>query len=207
MWGLNVEDPEAKYGACIEEDVGEILRELEQEFERFVQELSPELWRKIIAISRNLGQPISLVLRDLLAKALSEDPDELVRYRLSFCEEMLREGEKLLREGNLIQASEKFWNAVVQALKAVAAKEGLELKTHGDLWKYVNKLAKTRGDLEIAKLFANANYLHKNFYEGNLLPELVREYIEDAKKLIEKLKKIVEETNFITQRSAVQEQH
>jgi len=132
---------------------------------------------------------------------------KLVRYRLSFCEEVLCEGEKLLREGNLIQASEEFWNAVVHALKAVAAKEGLELKTHGDLWKYVNKLAKTRGDLEIAKLFANANYLHKNFYEGNLLPELVREYIEDAKKLTEKLKKIVEETNFIIQRSAVQEQH
>lgn len=170
-------------------------RELQNLYQQLVPVLPLEVWRRVSITARSLGQPLNLVLGDLILRALSSDPNELVRYRLSFCDEMICEGEELLMEGNLVQASEKFWNAIVQILKAVAAKEGLELKTHADLWNYVNRLAKARGDIEIAKLFANANYLHRNFYEGNLLPELVREYIEDAKKLIEKLKRIVEENS------------
>ena len=172
--------------------IAEAYGEMERMHREFVPKAPSDIWHRVVIMARNLGQPVSIVLGDLIIKALSKDPPELARYRLSFCEKMLSEGKELLRKGDLTQASEKFWNAVVQAIKAVAAKEGLELKTHADLWSYVNRLAKTRGDLRIAGLFADANYLHRNFYEGNLLPELMREYIESAKKLIQKLRKFVE---------------
>ncbi len=167
------------------------FEEFRKIYQQFVPEAPMDVWNRVILIARSLGQPINIVLGDLITKAVSKDSSELVKYRISFSEKMLGEGEKLLKEGDIIQASEKFWNAVVQAIKAVAAQEGLELRTHAELWNYINTLAKRYGDIEFAKLFADCNYLHKNFYEGNLLPELVKEYIESAKKLIKKLRELI----------------
>lgn len=76
---------------------------------------------------------------------------------------------------------------VVQLIKAVTFKEGLELKTHDDLWDYINRSSKEHDDLEYVRLFANTNYLHRNFYKGKLPVELLQEYINDAKKLVKKL--------------------
>jgi len=161
------------------------------ELRNFIPDAPHEVWRKVFVTARNLGLPVSTVLGDLVVKALSEDPAELVEYRLSFCDKMLREGEELLSKGDIIQASEKFWNAVVQAIKAVAAREGIEIHKHSELWDYVSKLAEKVNDREIAELFANTNYLHKNFYEGNIPAYLLQKYIGDARKLISRLKELI----------------
>jgi len=165
--------------------------EVRNHFQQLIPVLPVDVWREVAVIAENLGQPLEIVLGDLVVKALSSDPSELAVFRLKFCNRMLQEGRGLLEKGDLVQASEKYWNAVVQAIKAVASKEGVELKTHRDLWEYVNHLVRIHGDLELARLFANVNYLHRNFYEADLLPELVREYIKDAEKLIEKLRYIL----------------
>ena len=36
-------------------------------------------------------------------------------------------------------ASEKLWGASAEVVKVVAAKRGIKLKTHGDLWNFVSK--------------------------------------------------------------------
>ncbi len=106
---------------------------------------------------------------------------------MSLVKEFLEEGERLLQQGRLMQASEKFWGAVAQMVKAVAAKEGMELETHRDLRKFMNHLAKVRGEIKLAKLFAEANYLHRNFHEGELLQEMIKAYVTSAKELISML--------------------
>ncbi len=150
-----------------------------------------EIWRKAILISKNLGIPLNIVIGDLIVKELSKDPNEIVEYRLKLCDEMLKHGEELLAKEDIMEASEKFWNAVVQAIKALAITENIELKTHRELWDYVKKLARKLNDVEIEKLFADANYLHINFYEGYLSPTLTENYITSAKKLIDKLKNLI----------------
>ena len=46
----------------------------------------------------------------------------------------------MLKAGDLVQASEKFWGASALAVKAIAAKRGLKLEQHGSLWNFVSKL-------------------------------------------------------------------
>jgi hypothetical protein len=43
-------------------------------------------------------------------------------------EKYLAEGRKLLKEGDLVQASEKLWGATALTVKMVAAKRGLKLE-------------------------------------------------------------------------------
>lgn len=88
-----------------------------------------------------------------------------------------------------MQASEKFWGATTQIIKAVAAKRGVVLDTHAKLWDFIAKLRVELGDPEIGRLWASANPLHKSFYEAYVSPELVEDYAQDVRRLIEKLKK------------------
>ena len=54
--------------------------------------------------------------------------------------------------------------------ETVAAKNGLELRSHRELHKFVSKISKDRGDEKIRRLWRSAIVLHQNFYE-NCLPE------------------------------------
>ena len=54
-------------------------------------------------------------------------------------EKYLAEAKELLKEGNLVQASEKLWGAAALTVKMVAAKRGLKLEQHGGLWVFVNE--------------------------------------------------------------------
>jgi hypothetical protein len=87
---------------------------------------------------------------------------------------------------------------VAQASKAAAAKRGLELKIHSQLWDFVNELVEELKDLELGDSWIRVNALHKNFYEGKLIPELARKDMEDAKKLAEKLRKLYNNTEEAT---------
>ena len=41
----------------------------------------------------------------------------------------LREADTLVRQGDYVQASEKFWGAAAEMVKAVAVKRGIELRS------------------------------------------------------------------------------
>lgn len=114
---------------------------------------------------------------------------------LKLCEKYLREGEELLAKGDYVQASEKAWGAASQIVKAVAAKKGSELRSHGELHKEIVKLAQETGDDEIRSLWQSAISLHQNFYENWLPPEMVERNIGDVKKLVGKLKGLANQLN------------
>lgn len=105
------------------------------------------------------GYQKSLPVEELMIEALSKylnislDPDEKAELHLKLSEKFLREAYDLLAKGDYVQASEKSWGAAAQVVKALAAKEGKELKSHGDLWRYVNDLVKKLGDQELRHLW------------------------------------------------------
>ena len=102
---------------------------------------------------------------EILFKGLGEelDPEDLVEQYQTLSEKYLAEAKELLKEGNLVQASEKLWGAAALTVKMVAAKRGLKLEQHGGLWVFINMLTKESGDENIVRFFNAANTLHKNF--------------------------------------------
>ena len=131
---------------------------------------------------------------ELILEALSEflniDPESKSEVHISLSEKYAREMDEFLEKGDYVQASEKAWEAASQILKAVASKRGKELKSHGELHKFVSELREETGDQELRRLWQVATSLHQNFYE-NWLPEgIVRESIEDVKRFVEKLREL-----------------
>ncbi|MDI6886842.1 MAG: PaREP1 family protein, partial [archaeon] len=74
-------------------------------------------------------------------------------------------------------------------VKVVAAKRGIEIKSHGELHKFVAKLGTELEDPELVRWFSLASALHQNFYENWLPPETVVDHGEAVKELVAKLKK------------------
>ena len=89
-----------------------------------------------------------------------------------------REGDELLTKGNHVRASEKFWGPASQAVKVLAAKRGMELRSHGELHAFAAKLEEETGDPEIRRLWQSAGMLHQNLYENWLPPKMVEENAE-----------------------------
>jgi len=103
----------------------------------------------------------------------------------------LNEAEAFLAKGDSLQASEKLWGAAAEMVKTVAAKRGMELRSHRDLWEFVDKLADELDDPDIIKLFAIASALHQNFYEDWMPLDAVKRSMEAVKQLNEKLEKLI----------------
>jgi len=76
-------------------------------------------------------------------------------------------------------------------VKFVAAKRGVELRTHGDLWEFVTKLRTELKDPELSRLFLQLNYLHQDFYEGILPAEAVMDGAEAVKEFINELERLI----------------
>ena len=103
----------------------------------------------------------------------------------------LREAEELLAKKDFPQASEKFWGAVAEIIKTMAAKSGVTLGTHRSLAEYVERLQAEHPELDLARAFDAAEGLHINFYEDHLpkatvtrRAEAVREFIKNIEQLL-----------------------
>jgi hypothetical protein len=107
-------------------------------------------------------------------------------YR-STSRELMLKGEQALEEGDLLQASEKFWRASAHMVKALAQSRGWEHSTHRALFNVVDRLASEMADDELRSLFLEAGQLHTNFYENWLPLEMVRRGGERIKELLQRL--------------------
>jgi len=158
-----------------------------------VEVLSKKLFERLLEEARKRDMSVEEFIAESLLKVLniSLDPSDKVELHLKLCEKYLREAEDFLSKKDYVQASEKGWGAAAQIVKALAAKEGKELKSHGELHKEVIRIVKETGDDEIRLLWQSAIALHQNFYENWLPLEMVEKNIGDIKKLVEKLKKLL----------------
>jgi hypothetical protein len=155
--------------------------------------LPKRIEEKLRRESERVGVSEEELILEALSKMLNEplDPETRVEVHLKLSEKYLRDAEDFLAKGDYVQASEKAWGAASQMVKALAAREGVELRSHGELHKYVAKLSKERGDREIMTLWFSASSLHQNFYENWFPEEAVRNGVENVKSFIEKLRKLM----------------
>lgn len=116
------------------------------------------------------------------------DPSLKVELHVMLRDKYLIDAERFLKEGDGVQASEKAWGAASQAVKAIAAKEGMDIRSHRELHRYVAKLVERSRDPEVGRLWRSAGFLHVNFYENWLPLEQVRDGLNDVKKLVEMLR-------------------
>jgi len=116
--------------------------------------LSKKLEERLRREAEGLNISIDELIVDIISKTLniSLDPNDRVEFYLRLCEKFLSEAEEFLARGDYVQASEEGWGAAAQIVKALAAKEGRELRSHKDLWSYVNELAKKLQDIEVRHL-------------------------------------------------------
>ncbi|MEM3545728.1 MAG: PaREP1 family protein [Candidatus Bathyarchaeia archaeon] len=155
-------------------------------------ELPIKLLNKLKGLSESRGAPLEEVILEAVYEYVGlSDPEAKAELHLKLCEKYLRDAGNLLTGKDYVQAGEKFWGAAAQIVKAVAAKRAVTLDTHAKLWDFIAKLRVELEDPEIGRLWASANSLHKNFYEAQVSPELVEDYAQDVKRLVEKLKKLI----------------
>jgi HEPN domain-containing protein len=155
--------------------------------------IAGSIYQRLKEEAERRGAAVDEVAVELLERALgaSLDPPERAEFHRSLAEKFLREAEELLARGDYLQASEKAWGAAAQMVKAVAAKKGKELRSHGDLWRFVLEVAGENDELR--RFWYAANALHQNFYEGWIPPEGVRRAVEDVKQFINMMKKLLDE--------------
>ena len=155
--------------------------------------LPKKIEKKLKEEAERAGISEEELMIEALSKFLNEtlDPETKAEIHLKLSEKYLRDAEKFLIKKDFIQASEKAWGAAAQIVKALAAKEGKELRSHGELHRYVAELSKEKDDKEIMKFWFSATSLHQNFYENWFPEEAVRSAMEDVKNFIEKLKKFL----------------
>ncbi len=106
----------------------------------------------------------------------------------------LKDAEELLEKGDVVQASEKFWGATAEIVKAYASSERIKTRTHNDLWQVVIDLDKEHPSLDLLKDFNQAGYLHSNFYEDELRPEAVSAAGEAVKDFAAKIERLMQDS-------------
>jgi hypothetical protein len=119
------------------------------------------------------------------------DPDERAREYIESASALLEQAKEELRKGDLRQASEKVWGACALAIKAhAAARKGLVLKSHADLWLYKDEVANELGEW-IRGAFLMADSMHKNFYEGLATAKDVTVALGEVEKLVKAIREVL----------------
>jgi hypothetical protein len=89
----------------------------------------------------------------------------------------------------MFRCQRNFGGAVAEVIKAIAAKRGVDSKSHGEIHRFITTLSKELNDSELLRCFGLASTLYQNFYENWLTPEMVVDYAETAKSLVERFLK------------------
>jgi len=144
----------------------------------------PERVKEVERVSRREGVPPEEIISRAVVESLRiADPQTKAELHENLCKKFLNDAEELLRRGDYIQASEKAWGAASQMVKAIAAKDGLELRSHGELHRFVSKVSRERDDER-----QSAGMLHQNFHENWLPRGMVEGNVEDVKELVKRLR-------------------
>ena len=105
--------------------------------------------------------------------------------------ELLAKAEEALAQEDLLQASEKGWEAAAYMVKAIAQRRGWRHSGHRELFQVVNRLAQETDDRELRTLFNVADALHGNFYENWRPKEFVEDGLERIREFLQKLERLL----------------
>ena len=113
-------------------------------------------------------------------------------YHVETANEFQAKAHAYLRDGDLLQASEKGWGATARMVKAAAETRGWRHSSHGDLYRAVNRIAEETDDGRIRILFRSASALHQNFHEGYMPEETVADSLKDVEEITDLLAAFVD---------------
>ncbi len=97
-----------------------------------------------------------------------------------------------LRAGDRVQASEKGWGAVAEAVKSIAAERGWNHQSHRLLGDIAFQLSVEWERPDLLDLFDAAERLHINFYEDNMALDYIAVRVGSAKTLLAELETLRE---------------
>ena len=112
-------------------------------------------------------------------------------YHTDTAAEFLAKARIYLSAGDLLQASEKGWGAAARMVKAVAEERDWRHGSHGDLYRAVGRISEELSDKRIRTLFASANALHQNFYEGWMPEDAVEQSLSDVEEFADRLSNLI----------------
>lgn len=92
------------------------------------------------------------------------------------------------------KASELLWGAVTQAIKALAAKHGLEITRHRQFFDYMKTLSKELEAESLYKTFLFLDDLHKNFYDEKIRSVDFDIYFKEAYQFILEIDKLMKKS-------------
>ena len=92
-----------------------------------------------------------------------------------------------LRAADRVQASEKGWGAVAEAIKSIAEQRGWNHQGHRLLNDVAFQLSEEWSRPDVRILFDAMEKLHINFYEDNMGLDAVAASVGDARTLLEEL--------------------
>ena len=99
----------------------------------------------------------------------------------------IRRADRYLLAGDRVQASEKGWGAVAEAIKSIAAQRGWNHQGHRLLNDVAYQLTVEWSRPDLRQLFDGMEKLHINFYEDNMGLDAISDSINDAKTLLREL--------------------
>ncbi len=102
------------------------------------------------------------------AKSSNTMTPSLVAHYKTTGDHYLQNAVDLSATKEIRKASELFWGAIVQYLKALAAINEISIIGLKDLYQFVRELAKEQKDEYIYKEFSELHILHTNFYDENV---------------------------------------
>ena len=117
-------------------------------------------------------------------------PEEAAEEYMTTSRRYLGQAEAEFAKGDMLQASEKGWGAVAEAVKAAAVLRGVEHTSHRHLRFMAEDLVDETGREEIADLFSHIESLHANYYEAWMRPSIVRRHLDYARRLVEILESL-----------------
>lgn len=106
-------------------------------------------------------------------------------------EQYLKNGYEFLEKGEYRKASELFWGAVAQTIKALAILYDIQIVGHPQIRKFINELAKQTNDLELIEQYETVEKFHVNFYDEILSEEEIAIRLETLKKILNKLGSLI----------------
>ena len=99
----------------------------------------------------------------------------------------IQRADEYLLVGDRVQASEKGWGAVAEAIKSIAEQRRWNHQGHRLLDDIVLQLSEEWERPDVRRLFDIAERLHINFYEDALQLDAIAARVSDAKDLLREL--------------------
>ena len=101
--------------------------------------------------------------------------------------ELLAQAFEAVDQYDLLQASEKGWNAAAYMVNGLAEKRGWGHYGDRQLYQAVNRLVQESSDGQLGALFSAASALYNNFSEAKMPQEMVSENLVEIKQFLDKL--------------------